>query len=111
MPTPLLMDELTSIEAISLGALKMQPGFPVLEKILMEACRRATAEAMAVNPTDEHYIQNLTALQGRARERSEFSLLILQSIEWHGQSEDEKERAKAESEGKRPGNPILRGMK
>jgi hypothetical protein len=83
MPVPLLMEpgDLTQTERVSLSALKHQPGYPVLEKLFMAACKRATEEVISLNPTDEGYERKLKALQSRARERNEFSLLILQTIE------------------------------
>jgi hypothetical protein len=87
MARPLLMDELNPVEKANLSALKALPGYAVLEKLLMAACRKATEEAIAVNPADDGYLQKLSALQSRARERNEFSLLILQSVEYHTQAE------------------------
>lgn len=102
---PLLMEELTPVEALSLSGLKQHPGYLVLEKMLMAACKRATDDAIRVDPTEEGYTRKLTALQLRARERSEFSLLILQSIDWHGASVAAQQEVNTEPEG----NPILRG--
>jgi hypothetical protein len=84
MATPLLMepDDLTQTERVSLSALKHQPGFSVLEKLFMAACKRASDEVIKLNPEDEGYERKLKARQLKARERSEFSLLILQTIDW-----------------------------
>jgi hypothetical protein len=79
---PLLMGELTETERISLAALKQHPGYAVLEKIFMAACRRATEDMIKLDPAEEGYERKLKALQSRARERNEFSLLILRSIDW-----------------------------
>lgn len=80
--TPLLLDTLTETERLNLAALKHHPGFPVLEKMLMEACKRATEEVIKLDPTEEGYERKLKALQSKARDRNEFSLLVLQSIDW-----------------------------
>jgi hypothetical protein len=105
---PLLMEELTPIEALSLAGLKQYPGYLVLEKLMMAACKRATDDAIRVNPAEEGYTRKLVALQGRARERSEFCLLILESIDWHemrvAQTKDPEVNTEPES------NPILKGL-
>lgn len=104
---PLLMEELTSIEAVSLGGLLQHPGYLVLEKLMMAACKRATDDAIRLDPTDEGYMRKLVALQGRAHERSEFCLLVLESIAWH----DASAKAIAVEVNTEPErNPILKGL-
>lgn len=103
---PLLMEELTPVEALSLGGLKQHPGFLVLEKLFMAACKRATDDAIRVDPADDDYMRKLTALHARARERSEFCLLVLQSIDWHHQSAAKAEEVNTEPES----NPLLKGL-
>lgn len=105
---PLLMEELTSIEALSLAGLKQYPGFLVLEKLMMAACKRATDDAIRVDPAEDGYTRKLVALQGRARERSEFCLLILQSIDWHEASVQKTEEEELNTEPE--SNPILKGL-
>jgi hypothetical protein len=104
---PLLMDELTPIEAVNLSGLKQHPGYPVLEKLHMAACKRASDDAIRLDPAEDGHVRKLVALQGRARERSEFSLLILQSIDWHSANAAVPEAVNTEPEG----NPIVKGLK
>lgn len=108
MAIPLLAGELTPTERISLAGLKQHPGFSVLEKLFMSACNRATQEVIKLNPTDEGYERKLKALQQKARERSEFSLLILQSIGWQSQAET----IQSEEKNEKPElNRIVKGLK
>jgi hypothetical protein len=108
MPQPLLMEDLQPGERISLQALTTHPGYLVLEKIFMAACKKATAAAIAVDPTLEGYEKKLIALQWKARERNEFCLEVLQSITYHADYAAQLEKAKEPS--KPEGNPILKGM-
>lgn len=103
MPLPLLMGELQPVEQVALAGLVQHPGYAVFEKILMAACKRATDETISLNPTEKGYLQRLAALQSRARERNEFSLLVLQSIAYYTRPPEEP--------GKPEQNRILRGMK
>lgn len=105
---PLLMEELTPIEALSLAGLKQYPGYLVLEKMMMAACKRASDDAIRVNPAEEGYLRKLAALQGRARERSEFSLLILESIDWHEMRVQTTQASEVNTEPET--NPILKGL-
>ena len=107
MPTPLLSDELTATQRVSLAGLKQHPGFPVLEQLLMSACKRATDDVIKLNPEDEGYDRKLKARQSKARERNEFCLLILQSIDWQSQSvaiQVEEQDSKPEE------NRIVKGL-
>ena len=106
MATPLLMNELTEAQRVSLAALKNHPGYAVLELIHMAACRRATEALVKLNPEEEGYDQKLRYRQQKARERSEFSMLILQSIDWQMQML-QAEESKNESEP----NRIVKGLK
>jgi hypothetical protein len=103
---PLLANELTPTEQVSLAALKQYPGFSVLEKLLMEACKRATEDVIKLDPVEEGYERKLKALQSRARERNEFSLLVLGSVEWQIAM-----AAPAEREEEPQENRIVKGMK
>lgn len=80
---PLLSEELTEAEQMALTSMTTHPGFPVLEKIHMAACKRANDAVIQLDPLDEAYDNKIKPLQQKARERNEFSLLILNSIEWH----------------------------
>lgn len=80
--SPLLSDSLSETQRLSLSSLKQHPGFAVLELMMMEACKRATEEVIKLDPSEEGYERKLKALQSRARDRNEFSLLILMSVDW-----------------------------
>lgn len=108
MTLPLLMDELQPGERASLAALQKHPGFSVLEKLMMAACKRATEDVIQLNPADEGYERKLKALQGRARERNEFFLLVLGSVSWQVEAEA---KAQEEKTSKPEGNRILRTNK
>ena len=84
--TPLLSDEMTDTQRLSLASLKQHPGFPVLEKMFMDACKRATEEVIKLDPSEEGYERKLKSLQSVARERNQFCLLILSSIDWQTQA-------------------------
>lgn len=108
MAQPLLMDELQSVERVSLSALKQHPGYAVLEKLFMAACKRATDDVIKLDPAADGYERKLVALQSKARERNEFSLLILQSIAW----QIDLESKKTEETKNEPGvNRIVKGLK
>lgn len=104
---PLLMTELTDVERVSLMSLAQQPGYAVLEKMHMAACKRATDAVIQLDPTEEGYERKLKALQSKARERNEFSLLILGSVSYHMQVEEVRNK---ELEAKPQANPILKGQ-
>lgn len=93
---PLLSDQLSETQRLNLTALKHHPGFVVLELILMEACKKATEEVIKLDPMEEAYERKLKALQSRARERNEFCLLVLASIDFQERAMlQEAEEAKA----------------
>lgn len=97
--TPLLSEEingLTETERMTLTALTTHPGFAILEKLLMTACKRTNDAVIQLDPTDETYDKKIKPLQQKARERNEFAMLILNSIEWHKQVTEQKEQSKPE---------------
>lgn len=99
MAIPLLCDELKLIEKISLAALANQPGYPVLVEMLEAACKRATAEAINLNPGDEGYERKLKFLHTRARDFNEFRTLILNSITWQIETGKAGQAENVESKG------------
>lgn len=105
--TPLLANELTETQRVSLASLRQHPGYSVLESLLIAACKRATEEVIKLDPVEEGYERKLKALQSRARERNEFSSLILKSIEWQTQTVVVQEEEKNEPEL----NRIVKGLK
>lgn len=104
---PLLSDSLSETQRLNLSALKQHPGFAVLELMFMEACKRATEEVIKLDPTEEGYERKLKALQSKARDRSEFSLLVLASIDWQSAM---VEISKQLPEEKPEGNRIVRSL-
>lgn len=82
---PLLSDSMTETQRLNLTGLKQHPGYAVLEAMLLEACKRATEDIVKLDPIEEGYERKLKALTSRARDRHEFSLLVLQSIDWQTQ--------------------------
>lgn len=103
---PLLMNELTPVERAALTSLVSHPGWGVVEKLHFDACKRATEDALKANPEEENYDQISRARLLKARERNEFSLLLLGSVEWHIKAAQEQVR---EQDAKAPENPILKG--
>ena len=74
---------LTEAEQMALVSMTTHPGFPVLEKLFMAACKLANDAVVQLDPADEAYDRLVKPLQQKARERNDFSLLILKSIAWH----------------------------
>jgi hypothetical protein len=102
---PLMADELVPGERAALASLVLHPGWSVVEKLHFSAVRRATEEVIKVNPEETGADKVIGIRQLRARERNEFSLLILNSIQWHIQS---AQGITQEQEAKAPQNPILK---
>ena len=105
---PLMFDELTSTERVNLSGLKNHPGYPVLEKLMMSACRLATEAVIALDPTDADYDRRLKVLQSRARDRNEFCLLVLKSMTWQVELEAKLQEELQKPVEKPQENPILR---
>jgi hypothetical protein len=104
-----MFDELNATERVNLAGLQQHPGYAVLEKLMMSACRRATELVIALDPTAEDYERKLRVLQSLARERSQFCTLVLKSVAW--QVDYEAELQKKEKPTDKPErNPILKGM-
>jgi len=101
---PLLRDGLTPGKRALLAALVTHPGWAVVEEFHFEACKRATEDILKIDPEEPTADQKIKVRQLRARERNEFSLLILNSIQWHIQAAQGLEQ---EKEAKPPENPIL----
>lgn len=104
--TPLLMGELSDVQRVSLASLVQHPGWAVVELMHTTACERATAAVIKIDPVeDEGAERKIPLLQLRARERNEFSLLILKSIAHHIEAEQFEQQQKEE---KPEENPILK---
>lgn len=109
---PLLSDGLTETERLNLISLTQHPGFPVLEKMHMTACTNANEAVIALDQTEEGFERKFKPLQQRARDFSEFSILILGSISWHEEYQEHLD-AEAKQQVEPPAqNPILsKGIK
>jgi hypothetical protein len=105
---PLMMDELSLGKRALLTMLVAHPGWAVFEEMCMSACKRATEDVLKCDPIEEGYERKVLALQAKARERNEFSLLILGSITWHIEAAQQQTN---EQEAKAPVNPILQTNK
>lgn len=103
---PLMMDELTPLKRAALTSLAAHPGWAVVEEMHMDACKRATEDVLKIDQVDDGAERRILSLQLRARERSEFSLLILGSIDWHIKA---AQTIVQEQEAKPSENPILQG--
>lgn len=106
--TPLLLGELSESKQMALASMTSHPGYPVLEELFMAACDKVNKELIKLDPADDGYDQRVKALQSQARERNQFCLLILESIQWHKKV---TEVAIEEKEVKPESNPILKGLK
>jgi hypothetical protein len=87
-----LGENLTQTERLYLGSLTHHDGWPVLEKMMQEACRIANEDVMKLDPEDKEYIPKLTARQQRARNISEFCGAIIKSIKGNIQVAEDNER-------------------
>jgi len=94
MAIPLLLEDLNEGEQLNLASLVKHPGFPALEKLHMAACKRATEDVMKLDPEAPDYNEKLKVRAARARERSEFSMLILASIMYHARVPEVREQEK-----------------
>lgn len=103
---PLLSNDLTEAQRFALLGLKQHPGFAVLELMHMAACKRANDAVIKLDPEEEAYERKLKARQAKARERNEFSLLILKSIDWQTQPEFTTPKQEEKPEV----NPIVKGL-
>lgn len=73
-------------ERIHLAQLATQPGWPILVKILAEACRASTEEVIKLDPQTDRYSERIAALQMTARAINKFSADVLDSVRVHQQT-------------------------
>jgi len=77
----LLGENLDFEDKISLAQLTVQPGWNILVKLMGEACRQATEEAIKLEPDGKtNFNEILASKQATARAMSKFAKLILDSI-------------------------------
>jgi len=104
---PLLSDSLTDGKRAALASLVLHPGFQVLEEMHFEAVKRAKDEILRVDPEEAGSDHKIRVRHIKARERNEFSLLILNSIQWHIQA---LKNGTDEKNAKPNQNPIVRPL-
>ena len=75
-----LGESLTQTERLYLESLTHHDGYPVLVKLMNEACRISTQDVMKLDPEEDKYDSKLRARSQRARNIAEFSTAILKSI-------------------------------
>lgn len=80
----LLCENLTLTERVFLNELRNHNGYKVIQKLLSDACLKATADVISLNPLEAEYNRRLAYLQQRSRVYNEFSADLLASMEWHG---------------------------
>lgn len=83
----LLGEGLTFDERIHLAQLTAQPGWPILVRLMAEACRISTEAVIKLDPaTTERYNEVVGALQMTARAMHKFSGEVLDSVKVHSQT-------------------------
>lgn len=89
--------EFTQTERLYLASLAHHDGFPVLQKLMDEACRKATEEVMKVDPKIDRYMEVLAATQSNARAIHEFCEAVRKSFNWNVELANQNEEKKKES--------------
>ena len=95
-------------EQAALSSLAYLPGFPILKRLMEEACEQATAEVIKVDPKEPNYDAVLKSMQQEARATHRFSANLLKSIELHKQA-TAIQKAQEELTGK-PKEPKVAGV-
>ena len=98
--------DLTLDEKTYLARLSMDPGFVVLKKLCADACEKATAEVIRLDPMTDNYDKKLASLQWTARSINDFSSTLIKSILAYAQSVLHAEQA--ENEEDEQSNPLRR---
>ena len=80
---PILQDQLTLPERVMLIGLTRHVGFPVLIKLIVAQCEKATLDINKADPEAENYEKVLSARQQRSRAFQEFARDLQDSIEYH----------------------------
>lgn len=78
-----LRDTLTLPERVMLIGLTRHVGFPVLVKMIVWMCERATIYMNMADPESQNYEKVLAARQQRSRAFQEFARDLQDSIEYH----------------------------
>jgi hypothetical protein len=93
----LLGQTLTPTERLYLGSLSMHDGFPVLKKLMEEACRFVNEDVIKTDPEAEKrdYERVLAVRQQRARNINEFCFALLKNMDANilmGQAQSNEEK-------------------
>lgn len=114
---PLSYEGLSFEDKMYLGGLEKHPGFPVLKKLMEDACLQATAKAISTDPEDPAYDTKLKARQLIARVTNDVCATLLKSIVMHseaGKIEDQIRRIQAVAEevnGVEEPSPVFGSMR
>jgi len=87
-----LGETLTQTERLFLTSLTHHDGWPVLVKLMNEACLLATQDVVKLDPEDDKYASKLAARQMRARDMNEFCGAILKSVKGNMEVAAQNER-------------------
>lgn len=93
----MLAENLTQTQRLYLISMSHHDGFPVLQLMFDDACRKATEEVMQVDPSLPNYKDVLAAKQQSARNIHEFCEAVRKSFLAHaenGMKELEREAEK-----------------
>ena len=93
-------------EKTYLARLSLDPGFVVLRKLMENACEKATAEVIKLDPVTDNYDKRLAALQWTARAKNSFATDLIASIMAYAQSILNAEQV--DNEEDEQSNPLRR---
>jgi hypothetical protein len=96
-------------EQEALAHMTYVPGFPILVRLMEEACSQAVAEVIKVNPADPKYNEMLKSTQLEARAMSEFSNALIKSMGYHVRVAEAVIKAKEEAALAGPEEPRAAG--
>lgn len=79
----MLLRDLNDQDRSALSNLTLQPGWPIVVKMMQEMCEIATSAVIQCDPGDANYVGKLRSLQGIARATNDFCSSLLKSIDAH----------------------------
>lgn len=94
----LLCEDLPFDERMHLASFNMTPAYQIVKRMMNDACSKATAEVIKLDPLTEQYENKLKCLQLVARATNDFSATLLKSIEVHAQAAFQMEQEDKELE-------------
>jgi hypothetical protein len=83
---PLSYENMSLEDKQYLGGLSQHPGYPILQRLMEDACRQATEAVIRLDPTDNEYDRKLKSLQMTARIMNDFCATLIKSIVMHTQA-------------------------